>query len=79
MKRQKFLKSLLVLGSVASISKRSPGFIARTLLRTIMSGSGQNSPRVSAKCSHSVGDMLRCSASGSVLDSIWYSYMNTYA
>lgn len=74
MKRQKFLKSLSVLGSVASTSKRSPIFIVRTLFLTIIRGSGQTSPRVSTKCSYSGGDMLRCFASVSFLISLRSDY-----
>ena len=47
MNRQKFVKSRTVEGSVATTDTVSPGAIERTLLRTIISGSGQISPTAS--------------------------------
>ena len=47
MKRQKSRKSRSVAGSVATTYTTSPSFISRTLLRTIISGSGHTSPTAS--------------------------------
>ena len=47
MNRQKLVKSRTVDGSVATTDTVSPGAIDRTLLRTIISGSGQTSPTAS--------------------------------